>query len=579
MGIEKIKNIVLGLVIFALVFITAPKNFAADSILGYQPVRVAIGNQNFQKYDYKTITIFGTSDVQMYDKTTHNLISTFPTDTPIEVNLNNGLFEFSSIQNEVNVDAFSELVQNKNIVTTSNNVILECQGGLLGIKDLKRKGRQALYRNSLEIVKKPKTDNFYVVNVLDIQDYLKGVVPNEMPTSFGLEALKAQAVAARNYVLSPRTKLVNEYDVVDSVASQVYFGANTEENLSNRAVNETEGIVASYNWNLILAQYSSTAGGYTESFANAFSDPTNKKFPSNGRPYLVAKPDMIMQQPLRTEEDVINFYKSRPDTYDIRSPYYRWTKNWTKDELQDVLAKTLVSQSKTGFVTPKLEVSADFGELIDIKPRRRGDSGKLIDIDIITSTGTYTVQKELVIRRVFQKNNISLPSANVVFEFVYDENNNISEINAYGGGFGHGVGMSQYGAGFMGKELKIPYDKILKHYYTGINLGTSPIILSAYQSQREITQKFYLDYKNANLVVDNKFNLSKINLIVNGKEEVLYLQQGISPFRAPITINISHLLKKGENIITFCYPLDEGSAKGVRLYVEAVNPNASKYEF
>lgn len=579
MGIEKIKNIFLGLIIFVIVFITAPKNFAADNKLGYQPVRVAIGNQKFQKYDYKTITVFGTADVQLYEKATHNLISTFPMDTPIEINLNNGVFELSSVQNEVNVDAFSELVQNKNSVTTPNNVVLECQGGLLGIKDLKRKGKQALYRTSLEIVKKPKTDNFYVVNVLDVQDYLKGVVPNEMPTSFGLEALKAQAVAARNYVLSPRTRLVNEYDVVDSVASQVYFGANTEETVSNRAVDETEGIVASYNWNLILAQYSSTAGGYTESFANAFSDPANRKFPSTGRPYLVAKPDMIMQQPLRTEEEVRNFYTTRPDTYDIRSPYYRWTKNWTKDELQTVLSKTLVAQSKTGFVTPKIENSEDFGELLYIKPRRRGDSGKLIDLDIITTKGTYTVQKELVIRRVFQKNNISLPSANVVFEFVNDETGNISEINAYGGGFGHGVGMSQYGAGFMGKELKLPYDKILKHYYTGINLGTAPIILSAYPSQRQITQKFYLDYKNANLIVDNKFNLSKINLIVNGREEVLYLSQGISPFRAPVSINISHLVKKGENIITFCYPLDEGSAKGIRLYVEAVNPNASKYEF
>lgn len=99
-----------------------------------------------------------------------------------------------------------------------------------------------------------------------------------MPVSFGLEALKAQSVAARNYVLSPRTKASANYDVVDSVASQVYYGANTEKPLSNQAVEETEGIVAIYNWDLILAQYSSTAGGYTESYANAFSDPKTKNF-------------------------------------------------------------------------------------------------------------------------------------------------------------------------------------------------------------------------------------------------------------------------------------------------------------
>ena len=107
--------------------------------------------------------------------------------------------------------------------------------------------------------------------MIEVEEYLKGVVPNEMPTSFGLEALKAQAVAARNYVLSPRVKASSNYDVVDSVASQVYYGANTEKALSNQAVKETEGLVAIYDWNLILAQYSSTAGGYTESFSNTFS--------------------------------------------------------------------------------------------------------------------------------------------------------------------------------------------------------------------------------------------------------------------------------------------------------------------
>ena len=579
MGIKKIKNIILGLVIVFVMVITCSKVFANENKTIYQPVRVAIGNQNFQVYDYQKIIVFGTSDVQLYEKANHNLITTLPADTPLEISLNNGIFEISLFTKKINDLQEEETIRNV-VLTTNNGVILECPDGFLGINGLKRKGKQALYRNSFEIIKKPKNENkFYVVNVLDVQDYLKGVVPNEMPTRFGLEALKAQAVAARNYVLSSRVKTVKEYDVVDSVASQVYFGANTEENISDKAVDETEGMVASYNWNLILAQYSSTAGGYTESFSNAFSDPLNKKFPSTSKPYLIAKADMLSQQPLRTEEDVKAFYSSRPDTYDIRSPYYRWQKSWTKDELNEVLSKTLVSQSKTGFVYPKLEKAEDFGELIDIKPRRRGESGKLIDLYIVSTGGTYTVQKELVIRRVFQKDNISLPSANVFFEFEYDEDNNITQINAYGGGFGHGVGMSQYGAGFMGKELKMSYDRILKHYYSGISIGTAPVILSSHPTQQKVTQKFYLDYKNANLIVDNKFNLSKLNLIVNGKEIILPLPQNYSPFKSPLSIDISHIIKKGENIVTFCYPLEEGSIKGVRLYIEAVNPNAGKYEF
>lgn len=561
MGIKKIKNIILGLVIFALAF-ASPKMYATNI---FQPVRVGIGNQNWSTFNYQKITLFGTSDVQIYEKNTSKLITSVPADTNITISLKDETFNI-----EVGEETF----------TTPETLTLECPNGFLGVDRLKRKGRQALYRTSFEIIKKTNTTNlFYLVNVLDLQDYLKGVVPNEMPVSFGIEALKAQAVAARNYVLSPRTRLVKEYDVVDSVASQVYFGANTEDNLSNRAVEETEGIIALYNWNLILAQYSSTAGGYTESFANAFSDPVNKKFPSNSKPYLIAKADMLTQPPLVTEEQVRDFYMNKPDSYDVRSPYYRWQKEWTKEELQEVLSKTLVAQSKTGFVFPKLMKSEDFGELVSIKPISRGESGKLIDIEIKTTKGTFDIQKELVIRRVFQKNNISLPSANVVFDFVNDEETGETKVIAYGGGFGHGVGMSQYGAGFMGKELKMPYDKILKHYYTGISLTTIPVIVSSYQTQQKVTQKIYLEHKTANLIIDNKFNLSKINLIVNGKETIIPLTQGISNFRAPIKIDISYLVKKGENIITFCYPLEEGSMKAARLYIETVNPNADKFGF
>ena len=566
MGIKKIKNIILGLVIFAFAF-SSPKIFANtnDIQTGTNLVRVGIGNQNWSTFNYQTTTIFGTSDVYIYEKNSHNLVKTAPIDTPIVITLKNGIYEIKI---------------NDEIFNLNDTFILECPDGLLGIKDLKRKGKQALYRNSIEIVKKPKTENlFYIVNVLDIQDYLKGVVPNEMPTSFGLEALKAQAVAARNYVLSPRTRYVQEYDVVDSVASQVYFGANTEENISDRAVRETDGIVATYNWNLILAQYSSTAGGYTESYPNAFPEAFNKFSRTNPKPYLTAKADMLNQPPLRTEEEVREFYKNSPESYDIRSRYYRWQKEWTKEELQEILAKTLVSQSKTGFVYPKLEKAEDFGELINIVPKKRGDSGKLIEVEVQATSGNYAIQKELVIRRIFPKNNISLPSANVVFDFVNDEETGEQKVIAYGGGFGHGVGMSQYGAGFMGKELKMPFDKILKHYYTGISLGTNPVIISSYPTQRQITQKFYSDTKKADLVIDNRFNLSKINLIVNGKESSIPLEQSLSPFKQPLRIDISHLIKKGENVVTFCYPLEEGTTKAGRLFIEVINPDADKFGF
>ena len=251
-----------------------------------------------------------------------------------------------------------------------------------------------------------------------------------MPVSFGLEALKAQAVAARNYVLSPRTQAYKEFNVVDSVASQVYFGANTEDDLATRAVMETDGVVALYKDELILALYSSTAGGYTESYSNAFSDPQSKIFPAPNKPYLTAVPDKEEFSPLNEEEKAKEFYESKVPSYDINSPYYRWTKEWTPKELEEVLKATLVAQSKTGFVFPAVNTNDDIGKIKDIKVMKRGTSGKAMEVEILTTRGCYTVLKELVIRRVFQKNGISLPSANVVFEKELNSLGNVQKIIA-----------------------------------------------------------------------------------------------------------------------------------------------------
>ena len=444
--------------------------------------------------------------------------------------------------------------------------------GLLGVTNLKRAGKQALYHGAFELVKN-NNNTFNLVNMIDVEEYLKGVVPNEMPVSFGLEALKAQSVAARNYVLSPRTKASPNYDVVDSVASQVYYGANTEKPLSNQAVKETEGIVAIYNWDLILAQYSSTAGGYTESYANAFSDPKTKEFPSHDKPYLKGKPDIITQTPLNTEEAANAYYKSKPDAYDIRSPYYRWERVWTADELKNALQSTLAAQSATGFVKPAFNKSDKLDDLVEIKVLKRGDSGKIIEMEIVTRSQTYKVYKELVVRRLITKDGKALPSANVVFDNEYDENGLLTGVHAYGGGFGHGVGLSQFGAGFMGSELHMSYDKILQHYYSGVTLSTKPVIISANNAQQAVTQNFYTKNKYAKVIVDNKFMVSKLIININGKENTFKLEPSI--IKRTAEIDISKYIKDGRNTVTFYYPLDEGDKKALRLYVELVKKRES----
>lgn len=524
-----------------------------------QVVRVGIGNSGFRSYVYNNAGVYGTSDIMIFDK--ESLIEKLPANININIKYKDGMFELSEDDGTI-------------ITSAAGPVRIICPKGLLGVKGLKRAGKNALYHGAFEFVK-ANANQFNLINMIEVEDYLKGVVPNEMPVTFGLEALKAQSVAARNYVLSPRVKASPNYDVVDSVASQVYFGASTERELSNQAVLQTEGVVALYGWDLILAQYSSTAGGYTESYSNAFSDPNTKNFPAPEKPYLKAKPDILSQTPLNTEEAASAYYKSKPDAYDIRSSYFRWTKEWQADELKKALEQTIAVQSATGFVKPAFNKGDTLGDLIELKVVRRGESGKIIEMEVVTTTGKYKIFKELVVRRLLTKNGSALPSANVVFENVKDESGKLISIKAYGGGFGHGVGMSQYGAGFMGSELHLPYEKILQHYYTGITLGTKPVIISGDSSQSSVLQNFYTNEKYASIVVDNKFQVSKLTANINGKEYSFNLPVSIWGASRVTNIDISNYIKKGRNTIVFYYPMEEGNKKALRLYVELVKKDDS----
>jgi stage II sporulation protein D len=136
------------------------------------------------------------------------------------------------------------------------------------------------YRGVLEV--KPGEAGLTVVNVVNLEDYLKGVVPNELsPDAFPqLEALKAQAVAARTYVLRNRGGYSSKgYDICATPSCQVYRGKSTEKALSTQAVDETRGTIASYQGSLINALYTSTCGGHTETGSNIFE--------GAGVPYLV----------------------------------------------------------------------------------------------------------------------------------------------------------------------------------------------------------------------------------------------------------------------------------------------------
>ena len=534
---SKIK-LLITIFLAALCF-TAVSPVFADNV-----IRVGLTDNKFQNVLKQQVTVYGTADCEICDKETRKPIVSVPADT--EMTINNGVMGL-------------DLIINGKVGTLRDFVII-CPQGLLGVKELKRKGKPAIYHGAFEIVQHPDRKGFYLVNLVEVQEYLKGVVPNEMPVRFGLEALKAQAVAARNYVLSPRTQAYDEFNVVDSVASQVYYGVNTEEDLSTRAVMETDGIVALYDNEPILALYSSTAGGYTESYSNAFSDPNTKMFPSISKPYLVAVPDKEEFKTLEEEEKAREFYETKVPSYDIESPYYRWQKTWAVGELENVLKSTLVAQSKTGFIHPAFNQGDDLGHIKDIKVMKRGPSGKAIEVELMTDRGCYRISKELVIRRVFQKDGISLPSANIIVDKQLDNYGNITDLTISGGGFGHGVGMSQYGAGYMATKLNQPYYNILRHYYNGVNLGTLPVTVCG----EEVKQTFWAPIGRARIIVTNS-TAAKIAVMINGKVHEFPVTKTI--FQKDYKIDISRYIEYGENTVVY-YPPTLG--RSVTLYVELV---------
>ena len=513
----------------------------------YIPIRAGISDSSFKNYIFDTVKFNKANTLNVLDAQSGYTIPTDENDCILKVTSENNLFRIY----------LDDVLVAKNL--TGPISISSRDGSFIEINGLKRKGTQAAYRGIIELVRSSKDiSKFSIVNVLSLKNYLRGVVPNEMPVRFGLEPLKAQTVAARNYAITPRVKAYEEFDLCDSVACQVYFGANTEDELSDTAIEQTNGVVALDKENApILALYSSTAGGHTESYQYAFSDPTTKEFPSKDIHYLTAVPDSNEFETFETDEKAEAFYTSKPEAFDDQSPYYRWSKEWNISELEKVLSKTLPAQSKTGFIMPAIENGENIGKLISIKALERGKSGKIIKLEIKTDKNTYIVQKELVIRRCFQKDGISLPSANFVINYINAETP-VYKFN--GGGFGHGVGLSQWGAGKMG-SLGYSYVDILQHYYQGIKLTTIPIDI--YNNNKHTDRRFYADKKEAKVYIQNHDNVDKIRILINTKEIEEKLKDDLT------VIDISRHIKKGENFISFMLVDDSFDyTKRVTVYTE-----------
>jgi stage II sporulation protein D len=269
------------------------------------------------------------------------------------------------------------------------------------------------------------------VEEMDIETYVKGVVSAEMPAEFHIEALKAQAVAARTYATSRSIKYPSGHPdhpdapICRGIHCQAYLSLeelrqiNGESWVENywakieEAVDSTKGLLIYYNGEIVEPLYHSTSGGMTEDAVNVYATDT---------PYL----------------------KSVISPYEEEAPRYKATINLTGEEF---IAK-ITSKYPDAKITKN-----DFYD--QIKLIEKTESGRIKKI---------AIGKQIVDGREF-RDLFSLNSTN--FTITYDKKLNIIEIVTYG--FGHGVGMSQWGANGMAKKGSDFID-ILSHYYTGIEI-------------------------------------------------------------------------------------------------------------
>jgi stage II sporulation protein D len=253
-----------------------------------------------------------------------------------------------------------------------------------------------------------------LINILNIEDYLKGVLPYELsPSIYGeLEALKAQAVASRTYALYQAEHRRHwQYDLVANESDQMYKGVSIETRKTDRAVSETEGMVLMEREKPILAMYTANNGGYSADAGYMFN--IEKK-------YLVAKPD--------------------PDS--LLGKKSRWSRSFYEKEILSKLRRYGV-------------LSSDIQEIL---PYKYSPSGRIIKVKLITYRKNYILNTWTTLRRALKLPEILFRIKHVGKKYIFE-----------GKGWGHGVGYSQWGAALKGKK-GFSFKAILQFYYPNTEL-------------------------------------------------------------------------------------------------------------
>lgn len=272
------------------------------------------------------------------------------------------------------------------------------------------------YRGKMKAIPSAWGSGVTLVNVVSMENYLQGVVPCEIVPSWRIDAIKAQAVAARTYALFHKNGYRSSgYDVTDDTRCQVYQGAGAETAATNRAVQETVGEIVTYGGKPIDAVFHSSGGGYTENCENVWG---------SSIPYLKGV----------SEEKYAN----------------PWTKTVTVSSFVNTVAGS-------GFKVKSIKLSKlHIGEAHNASDR--GVSGRVKHVTLIGKNGNKTISGDKI-------------------QSLYDLNSTLFDISIQGKeliitgyGYGHGLGLSQWGAEAMAEKQgdgKDFYKKILMHYYSG----------------------------------------------------------------------------------------------------------------
>jgi len=264
------------------------------------------------------------------------------------------------------------------------------------------------YRGSLWI--RIQAGKFQAINIVNLEDYLLSVLPSEMPSAWPLEALKAQSIAARSYALANLNKHAKDgYDLGSGTEDQVYRGVLQEKERTNRAVQETTGLVMTHNNKVVPAFYHSSSAGYTE------SHPTNTK---------------------------LTYLKSIHD-FDQTSPHSNWRVGFSPSQLA-------------------LSLGPSAGRVLGVMAVERTQSQRVKTLMLLGDTSNVLVSGDAV------RKALKLPSTN--FNVICD-----SQSGNYlfcGQGFGHGMGMSQWGARSLA-EHGWGAGEILHHFYKDVRVQNS----------------------------------------------------------------------------------------------------------